>query len=213
MAKTRLPRDPRSCDFPRHSGFYIFDWTCAWLKSGRADLIAQIRKMLDYWWKKREPNGLLLIESRTPPEEYPYKRTSPSQTIGLATSLLETAPLLEPQEPALAAEMRRRARAYTDGFFNAPHDLERGILVDLDRRDTNEVDKASPSVGQRLWHLAGLVHRRLFPLRLPSEQRRATAAAGLDRLRLVPAQPIPAEMAFPAMDAGLALGLLPTFMT
>ena len=38
----------RSCDFPRHGGFYILDWAYAWLKTGRADFLDQIRTMLDY---------------------------------------------------------------------------------------------------------------------------------------------------------------------
>ena len=35
-------RGARSCDFPRHSGFYIFDWAFAYLRTGREDFLGQI---------------------------------------------------------------------------------------------------------------------------------------------------------------------------
>ena len=114
-------RGPRSCDFPRHSGFYIFDWTFAYLKTGRRGFLEQIERMLDYWWPKRNRSGLLLGESRWPPEEdTPGKRRgSPTQTLSLGVSLLETAALMEGKEPALAEQMRERGAVYIGGFLSS----------------------------------------------------------------------------------------------
>jgi len=94
--KERPPREGRSCDFPRHGGHYIMDWSFAYLKTGRADFAAQIDKMLDFWWAKRDPaTGMLPLESKTPPEITAiYGLTSPGQAMSLAMSLFETAELL-----------------------------------------------------------------------------------------------------------------------
>ncbi len=114
----------RSCDFPRHGGFYILDWAYAWLKTHRAEFLDQIRVMLDYWWDKRDERGLLLIESRSPVDEPRFHNiNAPGQTVSLAASLLETAELLAAQVPELAVTMRERAAVYIDGFFAVPHDL------------------------------------------------------------------------------------------
>lgn len=64
----------RSCDFPRHSGFYILDLTFAWLKTRRPEFHAHIRRPLDYWWEKRFPDGLLLSESRSPEGLRPFEK-------------------------------------------------------------------------------------------------------------------------------------------
>ena len=63
------PSASRSCDFPRHSGFYLFDWTFAWVKTRRDEFRDQIERMLDYWWLKRDERGLLQLESRSPADE------------------------------------------------------------------------------------------------------------------------------------------------
>jgi len=91
--KERPPREGRSCDFPRHGGFYIMDWSFAYLKTGRADFLNQILRMLDYWWQKRDQaSGLLPLESKTPPEITAiYGLSSPGQAMSLAMSLFETA--------------------------------------------------------------------------------------------------------------------------
>jgi len=205
-------RGDRSCDFPRHSGFYIFDWTCAWLKTGRPDFIEQIRKIMDYWWDKRLESGLLLTESRGPVGDprYPdYHLTiSPSQTMGLTTSLWEAAPLLEPGQPALAAEMRRRAACYTDGFLSAPHDLARGIFVMHYNLDDGQGMMHSNVWGSIYggWPASYMGLFACCSYRHSGDERLLRWALAVGEQYA--AQPLPAGLPAPAMDAGMALGLL-----
>ena len=62
----RYGRGARACDFPRHSGFYILDWTFAYVNSGDMRWVEQIERMVDYWWPMRDERNLQLIESRSP---------------------------------------------------------------------------------------------------------------------------------------------------
>ncbi len=80
-----------SYDFPRHSGFFIFDWAFRFAKSGRSEFLDQIQKMLDYWWEKRRDDGLLWSESRTTPGVHLDGVVAVGQTLFLASSLLEAA--------------------------------------------------------------------------------------------------------------------------
>ena len=52
--------------------------------------------MLDYWWDKRDERGLLLIESRCPPDNNPdfHNINAPGQTLSLAASLLRGSEVL-----------------------------------------------------------------------------------------------------------------------
>ena len=202
-------RGARSCDFPRHGGFYIFDWAFAFQKTGRGDFVAQIRKMLDYWWPRRDELGLLLIESRSPrTDEHFYQVNAPGQTLSLGASLLEAAPMLADAEPELAALMRTRAAVYIDGFLAAPHDLEQGVFVISSKRGSNEVRGAMPIWGSKygLWPASYVALTALCAHRLRADDRlfRWAEAVGQGYL----AQPFPDGVAAPAMDAGLGLGLL-----
>lgn len=199
----------RSCDFPRHGGFYILDWAYAWLKTGRVDFLGQIRTMLDYWWDKRDARGLLLIESRSPSEDTRFHSiNAPGQTVSLAASLLETAELLAAQAPALATVMRERAAVYINGFFTAPHDLEKGVYVILSRRDDNTVTEAMPVWGSvyGVWPASYVALTCLCAYRLMNDPRLLEWAAAVGRAYR--SQPFPENAAIPAMDAGLGLGLL-----
>jgi hypothetical protein len=199
----------RSCDFPRHGGFYILDWACAWLKTGRGDFLDQIRTMLNYWWDKRDDRGLLLIESRSPAEEVGFHNiNAPGQTLSLAASLLETADLLAAQAPELAATMRERAAVYVDGFFAAPHDLEKGVYAILSRRADNTVAEAMPVWGSvyGVWPASYVALTCLCAYRITDDTRLLEWAAAVGRRYL--SQPLPRDIAVPAMDSGLGLGLL-----
>ena len=57
--KRSYARGKRSCDFPRHGGFYILDWAFAHVKTGRKDFLDQLRRMLDYWWEKKDDFGVV----------------------------------------------------------------------------------------------------------------------------------------------------------
>lgn len=200
----------RSCDFPRHGGFYILDWAYAWLKTGRGDFLDQVRTMLDYWWDKRDDRGLLLIESRCPSGNNPdfHNINAPGQTLSLAASLLETADLLAAQAPELAATMRARAAVYINGFFAAPHDLAKGVYAILSRRDDNTVTEAMPVWGSvyGVWPASYVAITCLCAYRMTRDARLLEWAAAVGRGYL--SQPFPTGVAVPAMDAGLGLGLL-----
>jgi hypothetical protein len=200
----------RSCDFPRHGGFYILDWVYAWLKTGRADFLDQISTMLDYWWDKRDARGLLLIESRCPSGNNPdfYNINSPGQTLSLAASLLESAALVHSKDQQLAAMMKERAAVYIDGFLAAPHDLENGVYVLLSRRDDNVLTQVMPIWGSvyGIWPASYVALTCLCAYRMTNDPRLLDWAAAVGRGYL--SQSFPDNTAIPAMDAGLGLGLL-----
>ncbi|HID94685.1 MAG TPA: hypothetical protein EYP53_01320 [Candidatus Latescibacteria bacterium] len=208
-AETRPDRGDRSCDFPRHGGFYILDWSFAYIKSGRTDFLQQIHRMVDYWWPKRDGEGLLLIESRSPEDEDRfYNVNAPGQTLSLATSLLESAMLLDEKQPELAAKMRQRATVYINGFLVAPHDLEKGIFVLACKRDTHTLVDAMPIWGSKygLWPASYVALTALCAYRMTGDEGllRWSESVGHCYLR----EPFPPNVAVPAMDSGLGLSLL-----
>lgn len=202
-------RGKRSCDFPRHGGFYIFDWAFAYARSGRTDFGNRIRRMLDYWWEMRDNLDLLLIESRSPEEdEQFYQVNAPGQTLSLGVSLLEASELVGPRDRDLAARMEERGRAYIDAFFRAPHDLDAGTFALLSKRGTNEIRQAMPIWGSvyGVWPASYVALTCLCGYRITQDERLlAWAAAVGKRYR---SDPMPDDLAIPAMDAGLGLGLL-----
>jgi hypothetical protein len=206
-------RDPygmseRSCDFPRHSGFYIFDWSFAWEKTARPVFLEQIRRMLDYWWPRRDARGLLLFETRSNLQGDAPDANVAGQTLSLATSLLESAKILEVKEPALAGLMRNRASAYLDGFFHAPHDLGNGVFVLTSTLSTNAVKTAMPVWGSKYgtWPASYVALTCLCAWRLTGDPRLLDWAETVGRAYL--RTPFPGDQAVPAMDSGLAVGLL-----
>lgn len=199
----------RSCDFPRHSGFYIFDSAFAYSLFRKASLKEQIWKFLDYWWLKRDGRGLCLIESRAEEGDAlgHHGSNAPLQTLSLAASLLEAAELLAAIEPELSAEMRRRAAAYVEGFLDAPHDARKGSFAILSKRSDNSLSRATPlwasvysSTPASSCALLCLCCFRLTGdarlLRLASEAGEAYLNSG-----------VPKASGIPAMDIGACLGL------
>jgi hypothetical protein len=119
----------RSCDFPRHSGFYVLDLVFTHARTGEADLLDQARRFGGYWRDKRG-GGLLLSESRTPDERAADHRLfTPRQTLSLAVSLLEAADLVQPADQGLADDWRAWSRQWIDVFLALPHDPTTGGLV------------------------------------------------------------------------------------
>ena len=202
-------RGQRSCDFPRHGGFYILDWSFAYQKTEREDFIAQIDRMLDYWWDRRDDLGLLLIESRSPKEDTSfYQVNAPGQTLSLAASLHESADLLSDAKLQLAETMRERALVYLDGFFNAPHNLETGVFALLSQRGTNELKETMPIWGSKygVWPASYVALTCLCLYRLCKDYRLLdwAGAVGEGYMREI----FPDDVQAPAMDAGLGVGLL-----
>lgn len=209
VVKARPPRGARSCDFPRHGGMYIYDWSFACLKTGRSDFLRQIELMVDYWWERREPSGLLAAETRSPEQVRDFFGVlAPAQTAPLGLDLLECAEMLSAREPELAERMRERGRVYMDGFLNAPHDIEAGTYVLAFKRDTGEVIHTMPVWGSvyGVWPASYLALVCLCAYRITRDPRLFDWAASAGRRYL--AEPMPGDVAAPAMDSGLALGLL-----
>lgn len=138
--KKHLTRGVRSCDFPRHSGFYIFDLVYAYTLNQRHETLQQIKKYTEYWWEKRGKQGLLRIESRSPLEDGRFFNVnSPKQTLSLGISLIESAALLKSYIPELANKMRQYGTVYIEGFLAAPHNMDNREFVSLCKCDTNEI--------------------------------------------------------------------------
>jgi hypothetical protein len=209
--ETKKPyaRGKRSCDFPRHGGFYIFDWAFAYAKSGRVDFADRIRRMLDYWWEMRDDLNLLLIESRSPEgDEQFYQVNAPGQTLSLGVSLMEASGLVMSQDEPLAVMMADTGRAYIDAFFRAPHDLESGTFVLLSKRGTNALRQAMPIWGSvyGVWPASYVALSCLCGYRLTKDERLLRWAEAVGKR--YGEEAIPEGLAVPAMDAGLGLGLL-----
>ncbi len=202
------PRKPVACDFPRHAGFYILDWAFAWTKSGRPELLRQIRDMLDQGWPNRDARGLLPLAGR-PPDSDPSAPlvNAPGQTLSLAVSLLESADLLAAGAPVLAALMRQRALVYLDGFLAAPHDLAGGVFVLSSNRESGAVTGSTPVWGSKygMWPAAYVALTALcgYGLTGRGDLLKGAETAG----QAYAAAGFPSGVAVPAMDAGLALGL------
>ena len=138
--KSHLARGARACDFPRHSGFYIFDMAFAYTQEQRPETLQQIQNYTHYWWEKRDVHGLLRIESRSPKEdERFFENNAPTQTFSLGMSLLESAVLLESLRPELADQMRQYGLVYIDGFLAAPHNLETREFISLCQCKTGRI--------------------------------------------------------------------------
>ena len=199
----------RACDFPRHGGFYLVDLACAYRRTRRPDFLAHIARLTDYWWEKRDERGLLQIESRTPEDMPKFLDTNtPGQTLSLAISLLETADLLEALEPDMAQTMRERAGVYVNGFLAAPHDVERGVFVLDSLRSTNALKRRMAVWGSVYgeWPVAYTALDAMCAYRFTHDGRLLewASAAG----RAYESERFPSETHVPALDAGLALGLL-----
>ena len=199
----------RACDFPRHSGFYILDWSYAYLKTGREDFLSQINKMLDYWWSRRDENGLLAMETRSPEDLYVMHNVgAPGQTLSLGASLLESAELLDEKNPELAAEMRERGLIYINGFLSAPHDIDKRVYVLSTKRATGDIIHTMPVWGSvyGVWPASYVALTCLCAYRFTGDKRLLEWAESVGQAYLE--EPIPDDVATPAMDAGLGVGLL-----
>lgn len=207
--KTYPERHGRACDFPRHSGFFILDWSYAYLKTGREEFLKQINKMLDYWWPRRDETGLLATETRSPEDLYVcHNVDAPGQTLSLGVSLLESANLLDEKDLELAAKMRERGLTYINGFLEAPHDLEKRVYVLAIKRINGELISTMPVWGSvyGVWPASYMALTCLCAYRLTGNKRLLEWAESVGHAYLE--EPIPDDVATPAMDAGLGVGLL-----
>ncbi len=197
-----------SCDFPRHGGFYIFDWAFAYAQQPRPELLTQIRDMLDYWWTKRRPDGLLLIESRTTPDHSHAGMIGVAQTLSLGTSLGDAAALLRPTQPALADTLAQRGQAYREAFFAAPHDLTQGHFYICWHETSESGNRRAPIWGSVYGHTPAsyLGLNVLYDYTQSQDERCLNFARAVGQHYLN--TPMPAGVQFPAMDSGMALGLL-----
>jgi len=207
--KVRLPREGRSCDFPRHGGFYMMDWAFAYVRTGREDFLGQIRRMLDYWWDRRDANDMLPLESRTPESVTAiYGLTSPGQSNSLAMSLLETSEFLEKSHPDLASTMRERGETYARTYLSLPHDLENGVYVTCTKQDTGEVAGTASAWGSVYGSgtAAGIASWSLGIYRYTGEHGFIRLAESIGRGYLDGT--LPEGIAIPISDAGATIAFL-----
>ncbi|MBN2712897.1 MAG: hypothetical protein JXR97_10785, partial [Planctomycetes bacterium] len=106
-------RNRSGCDFPRHSGFHILDWSFACTKIDSPMFRRFLKRSIDYWWDKKYDNNTLTLSTTTIPENL----THVVMTISLAASLYESGVLLKEIHPELAELMNERARVYCDAFL------------------------------------------------------------------------------------------------
>jgi hypothetical protein len=203
-----FPRDLSSADFPRHSGFYVYDLAFAVSRSSRGDLLALLREFADYWWTRRDVTGLCRMESRPNlaiGRSMKFAAPAPGQTLSLGVSLAEAGELLRSTHPELATELSSRAAVYINGFLNAPHDPDRGVFLISCLDDGSG---AMPIWGSRYgeWPAAYVALTALAGHRITGDARLLDWARAVGRVYVGTA--FPQGVAVPAMDAGLALGLL-----
>lgn len=205
----RVPHPDRdnSCDFPRHGGFYIYDMAYAYSLDKSPAHIERIREFVEYWWPMRRETGLLLLESDSPRDDR-RNMTGVAQTLSLATSLLEAAPLIEDDEPELAATMRGRAMVYIDGFFAAPHRPEDDEFLIAWMDQPPHEEKVSPVWGSRYGQtpVSYTGMNVLLAYRLTGDERLLDMAKAMGQTLLH--QPFTAPQPVPAMDPGLGLNML-----
>lgn len=205
----RLGRPGRSCDFPRHSGFYILDLVCAYRQQARPETLVQIRRFADYWWERRVEGKPLYIESRSPLDSNFHQRYCPSQTISLGVSLLDAADLLRDGEPELSEELRQRGTVYCGAFLQAPHGEDTKVFAAGFHEDARQACGHLPVFGSVYGTYpvaqAGLIccaaFRHLGDERLLMRAKLGARALHANRSML-------RTVGVPALDAGLALELL-----
>jgi hypothetical protein len=196
-----------SCDFPRHSGFYIYDWSFAYAKTKDEFFLKHIEKMLDYWWNKKDDNNLLLAESRSPSNYIFYQTNSTSQTLSLATTLMESAEILSSCHSSLADKMRARSISYYQGVLSLPHDFKHNRYINLFDRKTNETKKTvdiwGSKYGQTTLQEMALLCLCLFRFTKDKQLLSWALKAG----DCIFNTPFPQEGTVPIKDAGLAIEL------
>jgi len=201
-------REQRSCDFARHTGHYIHDWSFIYAKEAEPEFRDRIRRMLDYWWFRRHPSGLLYSETRSPEsDENHYHRLIPGQGLSLAVSLLESADRIEQTDPPLASTMRERAEVYLDGFLSAPHDLENGLLALQVDDKTLEAKKYTAARGSRYGANIGAAAALLClaASRFVDDPRILSLAVAVTNASRPEA--FPTDVHVPAKDVGMILSL------
>ena len=205
---SRPPRDDRSCDFPRHSGFYIFDWAFLFSKTGAVEWLGRIETMADYWWQRRDENDLCLIESRTPPHKTQfYNRNHAGQTLSLGVSLLESANLLG--TIPLADVLRERGATYCRAFLQLPHELDDAVIVTQTHRASGEVAQTATLYGTRYGETSAAAPVGVLCLAawsLLGDEAFLVLARAIGKSYLEAT--LPADIAVPAKDAGQVLELL-----
>ncbi|HOJ09692.1 MAG TPA: hypothetical protein PK733_03760 [Clostridiales bacterium] len=129
-------------DFPRHGGFYIFDWAFAYRKTRDKEFYDQIITMLDYIPASKDKNGLLSYATNSIGRDELLK--APAQTLSLAASMLEAAEILYESNLELSIRLQKEAGEYLNGFFSVPHDNDEDVYVLSCRPETYEITGTMP---------------------------------------------------------------------
>jgi hypothetical protein len=158
----RTGPDKRSCDFPRHSGFYVCDLACAYRRNPRPEIRASLIRYADYWWERRKDGECFLLESRTPADDPEFLDVlSASQTLSLGLSLLDAAEVLSTVDEGLSNLLSIRGAACCRKFLNAPHDITKGVFVSSYKESSRHEPTSYPVFGS-VYGIYPLAHAALL---------------------------------------------------
>ncbi|OGV36696.1 MAG: hypothetical protein A2X48_17010 [Lentisphaerae bacterium GWF2_49_21] len=128
------------CDFPRHSGFHIYDWSFAYAKTGSPTYRRLLVRSLDYWWERKYECGLLATDTAT----ISRRLAAPCQTLSLCATLYEAAALIAPKDPDLAKVVTSRAATYCKGLTDLLDNSPKGELPHQINVDTKVATLGTP---------------------------------------------------------------------
>ncbi len=202
----------RSCDFPRHGGFYMFDWAFVLARTQNAELAGRlcqnIGRIADYWWVERSATGLLRSERRTERAgEESHKRRMVTQTLSLGVSMLEAAALLADTDAVLATLLRERGNVYLNAALEAGHQYQEAFFVGSCEDDLS--NPAAMSIWGSVYGQPNIGAPALLMLAAERETRDARCLAFAEAAGHAQAlQPFPADAVVPSRDPGHALCLM-----
>jgi hypothetical protein len=206
-----LPHEAISRDFPRHGGFYIFDWAFAYCRFEREEFRQQIERMNDHWWRHHHQSGMLPVQSRSEVEDPAEKFLSLGQTLSYAATTLDAAEVLDANGvlPELALSLRERATIYATACVTASHRLQENIFYAMFDPETLAGKSQLAAWGSAYGSSATVAPQAIFILRIyrhiQDERFLEWAKAAA---RFVTTTAFPTDALIPARDAGDALGLL-----
>jgi len=199
----------------------LYDWTFAYCKTGDEEFYSQIIRILDYRMLRKDKNGLLPYHSWN--EQYEYIMAV-GQTLSLAVSMLEASMMLDTMKlnekikPDVKAALKKRmeddAAVYLNGFFKVKHDADKGMFLLACKPGNYEPDVVMP-VWKSVYSIHVAAYMGLMCLccyRLTKDERLIKLANDIGLIYLKCAlegnPSFPEKEQVPAVDVGLAIGLL-----
>ena len=167
----------------------------------RPEIFDQLCLMTEYWWNKRDGLNLLLIESQSPKDSKRFfANNTPSQTLSLGASLLESADLIKLLENDLASKMKSYAHEYISGFLVAPHEPLNRKFVSLCQRETQKVVELMTTWGS-IYSTSAVSGTAILCINVwRLTQNKELLPFSIDKIKSK-------RLQIPSMDSGLVLAL------